>query len=228
MSLLLGARGKDFVVLLADGISLRKTDEKTVVEHLDLKKLFQLGDRPCVIAHHGQNELGGLQVESVLTNPSFQKLQAQAWSQGLNVAMARTVERLDSVVSQTLKSSQHRNLFGLWFTGFWPCTSNPEISELVWQHSGRNRVRTAMMPHKNLVMGGGGFKYLRDYLSKPVSKEFNINKIATSPAEYSMELVRKLYAIAEQRQKEAGEKIFGGKRMMALITRDGVDLGPLN
>jgi hypothetical protein len=228
MSLLLGARGKDFVVLLADGISLRKTDEKTLVEHLDLKKLFQVGERPCVIAHHGQNELGGLPVESVLTNPSFLKLQGRAWNQGLNVTMARSVERLDSVVCQTLKSSPHRNLFGLWFAGFWPCTTNPEISELIWQHSGHNRVRTTMMPHKHLVMGGGGIKYLRDFLSKPINKEFDASKIATSPAEYAMELVKKLYTIAEKRQQEAGEKTFGGERTMALITRDGVDLGPLN
>ncbi len=228
MSLLLGARGKDFVVLLADGISLRKTDEKTVVEHLDLVKLFQIGDLPCVIAHHGQNELGKLQVGSVLTGPSFQKQQVRSWNQGLNVAMARCVERLDSVVSQTLKSSRHRNLFGLWFTGFWPCTSNPEISELVWQYSGHNRVRTAMMPHKQLVMGGGGFKYLREFINKPIGKDFDIDKIVDSPAEYSMELVKHLYSIAEKRQEEAGERLFGGKKTMALITREGVDLGPLD
>ncbi len=228
MSLLLGVRGKDFVVVLADGISLRTTDDKTVVERLDLKKVFAVKGRPCVLAHHGQNEVGGLRIDSLLTNENFQRVQTDAWVKGLNVAMATTINRLDSVVSQTLKSSPRGNLFGLWFAGFWPCTTNPEIAELVWQHSGTNRVRTAMMPHNELVIGGGGLKHLREYLGKPIDKEFSAKKIASSPVEYSMELVKKLYAIAEERQKQAGEEVFGGQRQMAVITRDGVDLGPLN
>lgn len=228
MSLLLGARGKDFVVLMTDGFSLRTSDKGTTVENGDLKKLFQIGDRPCVIAHHGQNELGAVKVGSVLTNPVFQKVQASAWAQGLNVAMARAVTRLDSSVSQTLKSSPAGNLFGLWFAGFWPCTANPEITELVWQHSGNNRVRTSMMPHKELVIGGGGLKHLREFLGRPIDDEFSAGKIMASPVEYSMALVKRLYEIAAERQASAGEKIFGGTRQMAVITRDGVDLGPMD
>lgn len=228
MSLLIGARGKGFVVVLSDGISLRKKDGKTSVERRDLTKVFKIADRPCVVAQHGQNEVGGLAVESVLTNENFQRVQSQSWAKGLNVAMARTVSRLDSSVCQTLKSSKERGLFGLWFAGYWPCTSNPEIAELVWQQTGHNRVRTTMIPHRELVIGGGGMKFLREFLSKPINKDFDARKILQEPVEYTMELVKKLYSIAEQRQKKAGENIFGGRRHMAVITRDGVDLGPLD
>ena len=228
MSLLIGARGRGFVVLLADGYSLRTTDQGTAVEREDLSKIFKIGERPCVVAHHGQNELGRLPVSKVLTSPDFQRLQSRAWTQGLNVATARAVTRLDSVVSQTLKSSSQRNLFGLWFAGFWPCTSNPEIAEIVWQHSGNNRVRTALMPHKELVIGGGGLKYLREFLRQPISDKFDAGKIASSPVEYAMGLVKELYRIAASRQRDAGKEIFGGVRRMAVITPDGVDLGPLD
>ena len=228
MSLLIGARGRDFVVVLTDGISLRKKDGNTKVESRDLQKMFQIGDRPCVLAHHGQNELGQLKVNSVLTGENFQKVQSRAWALGLNVAMARTVNRLDSTVSQTLKSSKERGLFGLWFAGFWPCTGNPEITELVWQQSSPNRVRVSMLPHRELVIGGSGLKFLREFLSKPINKELNPANILREPVEYSMALVKKLYSIAEERQKRAGEEGFGGQRRMAVITRYGVDLGPLD
>jgi hypothetical protein len=228
MSLLIGARGKNFVVLIADGFSLRIQDKKSKVERRDLKKIFPIGDHPCVMAHHGQNEIGGLTVESVLTGNEFQRVQSRVWNQGLNAAMAKTVSRLDSSVSQTLKSSPQRGLFGLWFAGFWPCTPNPEITELAWQHSAHNRVRIAMIPHKHLVIGGSGMKHLRDYLGKPLDQEFSADKIASAPVEYSMEFVKKLYDVAIERQKQSGEKHFGGVRRMAVITPDGVDIGPTN
>lgn len=236
MSLLLGARGKDFIVLLADGYSLHVTEEKsgeekkvkTTVTRRDLPKLFSLGKLPCVVAHHGQNKLGGLRVERVLTGATFQRMQTQAWSQGLNVAMAKTVEQLDSVVSQTLKSSRQRNMFGLWFAGFWPCTDIPEITELAWVQRSANGVRVAMQPFANLVLGGSGARHLREYLKGPVDDEFDAAKLAKSPPEYAMEMLKRMYGIGLERQKKAGRNEFGGQRQMALITRDGVDLGPLN
>jgi len=216
------------VVLLADGISLRTTEGVTVVERHDLRKLFQIGELPCVIAHHGQNEIGALPVATLLTGSEFQQNQSRAWSRGLNVAMARCLAHLDPTVSQTLKSSPLRQVFGLWFAGFWPCTAGSEICELVWQSAGANRVRAALTTHEGLVIGGSGVKYIREYLRQPVNKTLDAANITRAPIDYSMTLLKELDQIATQRQEAAGETVFGGQRAMAVITRDGVDLGPLN
>ena len=228
MSFLIGARGKDFVVVIADGYSLRVTAEDTSVERTDAPKIFKLGELPCVVAHHGQNELGQVRVESVFKSDGFQRMHTRSWNRGLNVAMGRTIERLDSVVSQTLKSSKHRGIFGMWFAGFWPCSGMPEITELVWSQRSANAVRIAVQPFGNLVVGGSGLEYLREFFKKPVDEEYDARELWNKPVEYSMELVKRLYAVAIKKQKAEGKMNFGGTRTMAVITRDGVDLGPLD
>jgi hypothetical protein len=228
MSLLIGIRGAGFVVVLTDGMSVRMKDGQPVPVKLDQRKIFPIHDLPCALVHHGLNEVGGVGIEQLMTNQTFIKMQARSWSKGLNVALARTITHLDAPVSQTMKSLAKPFTFGLWFAGLWPCTRLPELTELVWHEPTPKRVRTIIKPHESLVIGGSGMRFIRDYLSAPADKDIDVSKIGSSPAEYSMELIKRLYEVAIRRQRAEGKPpIFGGQRQMAVITRDGVDYGPL-
>ena len=225
MTLILGARGKQHVVLMADGFSIEVSDEKSRVAATNLVKLFRIQDVPVVIGHFGVNRLGALPVAEVLQQDSFQDVVQQSWRRGLNFTAAKLIAQLDAVVSPTLKSSPLRSNFGLWLAGLWPCTDIPEIIEIYWDNLPYNRVRVQIKTLGDLSIGGSGLKYLREFVTKPLDDQYAMKKIFESPPEYAMEYLKRLYERAEQRQAKANEELFGGSRKMALITSDGVDLG---
>ena len=225
MTLLLGARGRNHVVLIADGLSLRGEKEKLEVNDTMLTKLFAVADLPVAFAQYGENRFGVLPVETLLSQKSFERTIVRSWKRGLNHAIAKTITELDESISQTLKSHPQRTLSGLWLAGLWPCTDLPEIVEVYWKKLPPNRVRVAVKPLGDLVMGGSGAQFLSEYLKKPIDKKFSFEKIMKEPPEYSMELLKKLYAIAKEHQQQKKQQVFGGTAMMALITKDGVDLG---
>jgi len=225
MTLILGARGRQHVVLMADGFSIEISEDKTRVAKRDLTKLFGVEGVPVVIGHFGVNRLGALPVADVIEQEAVQDAVQQSWRRGLNVTAAKVIAQLDAMVAPTLKSHPLRSNFGLWLAGLWPCTDIPEVIEIYWNNLPFNRVRVQMKSLGDLSVGGSGLKYLRDLVSKPLDGEYEMKKIFESPPEYSMEYLKRLYDRAQKGQAKAKEELFGGTRKMALITADGVDLG---
>jgi hypothetical protein len=225
VTLILGARARDHVVLMADGLSLLTNDSGVTVNSKTLQKLFRSEKHPFAIAHHGENRLGSLPVSKVIGDDDFQRELSKVWSDGLNQTTARVIRELDDSVAQRLKGSKNREKFGLWLAGLWPCTDIPEIVEIFWHQHTPNRVRVEIKTLGDLSIGGSGIKFIREYLQKPFDEKFSVKKIFSSPAEYNMAFLKTLYSEALKRQKAADENIFGGKAWMALITKDGVDLG---
>ncbi|NNE90857.1 MAG: hypothetical protein HKN23_04355 [Verrucomicrobiales bacterium] len=224
MSLLLGARAKNHVVLLTDGISITQNPgKKPQVAETGLVKIFPSKTRPFALAHHGENRLGTLPVEKVLENLIPQHLDP-AWRTGLNRTIARTIDGLDSSVSQRLKAGDQRKVSGFWVAGLFPCTEIAEIAEVIWIKSSAARVRVTAKPLGDLSAGGSGAKYVTEFFGKPFDEKFSYKKIMNEPAEYSIDFLKKLYAHALKAQKDAGETLFGGTARMALITEDGIDL----
>jgi hypothetical protein len=226
MSLLLGAVGKSHVVVMADGISINATKDKSRVERRDLQKVFASKSKPFVLAHHGLNTVGAIRSDTLLPDLIENELE-RVWSRGLNECLARTIETLDSAVSQALKATESRTAFAVWLAGLWPCTSRPEIAEVIWHSFGPRRVRLEVKAHGEVVWAGSGMKFVSDIASKPLDDKYSADKVPVEPAEYSMEFLKRLYAKALERQKQAGEELFGGQTWMALITEHGVDLGKL-
>jgi hypothetical protein len=212
---------------MADGLSLLTTDKGVKVNSTTLQKLFQSKSHPIAFAHHGENQLGSLPVAKVISDESFQRDLSAVWNDGLNQTCAKVISELDDPVSQRLKSSKHRELFGIWLAGLWPCTDIPEIVEVLWKQHAINRVRVEIRTLGDLSIGGSGIKFIREYLQKPLDEKFSVKKVFNSPPEYNMTFLKTLFNEALQRQKAAGENLFGGKAWMALITKDGVDLGPV-
>lgn len=228
MTLLLGARGRRHVVLIGDGLSLKLGDDVDSVERDDLVKLFPIEGIPVVIGHHGVNRLGPLGVEDVVNDGEFQRKLRRNWDNGLNVSIAKLIEQFDPAVSATLKSLSPAKMFGIWMAGLWPCTSVPEIAEVGWRDLGTNRVRLAVQPLGDFVIGGSGASFVKEYLSEAIDEQLDARKVFERPPEYSMDVLRRLYAIAMKRQSDSGKTVFGGQAQMALITTDGVDLGPVD
>ena len=228
MTLILGARGKKHVVLMADGYSIEITDDgKSRVADTGLTKLFHVQGLPVVVAHFGVNQIGALPFAEVIQQEDLQDVLQNSWRRGLNVSAAKMISLLDPIVSPTLKSSPLRTNFGLWLAGLWPCTDIPEIIEIYWSNLPYNRVRVNVKTLGDLSIAGSGLKYLREFTSKPLDDDYSMNKLFDSPADYSMEYLKRLYAAAQKQQAKAKEELFGGKTKMALITADGVDLGDM-
>ncbi|MEE2707823.1 MAG: hypothetical protein VX988_12285 [Planctomycetota bacterium] len=227
MTLIIGARGKHHVALIADGLSVETNDAGSKVKATNLQKLFPIQGQSCVVTHFGQNELGPVPVSEIINGDRFQRTMTGSWKRGLNYCAAKLIDHLDDSVSQTLKGSSHRKDFGIWLTGLWPCTDIPEIVEVYWKRMSAKRVRANIHTLGDLSIAGDGVRYVKQFLTKPLDKNFSVRKIFDESPAYSMEFVKRLYAEAEKRQAEKAATIFGGDAWMALITADGVDLGKL-
>lgn len=225
MTLLLAARAKDHVAVLADGLSFTANGDQISVQREDLPKLFTVEGLPVVIAHHGQNKLGSIDVHQFMTSHQLQRTIQREWQRGLNHVLGRVILELDTTVTQTLESSEWRRDFGLWFVGMWPCTDMPEIVELIWQNNSPGRTRVRTHPLGDLSFGGAGSKYLREELSD-FGKDA-LDQLVDGKPETTMKSLKELYRESLQRQDAASETLFGGQALMAFITQDGVDLGPV-
>lgn len=225
MSLLLSARGKAHIVVMTDGFSLHQDEEDgpARVEKKDLQKVFASKERPFVIAHHGVNHLGAMGCDTILPKLIETDLNA-LWPRGLNPTMAKVIDALDSTVSHQLKAANTPWVFGIWLAGMWPCSDIPELVEIVWFKPSRSRVRVDVKTHGDVVWGGGGAKFVADTATKLLKDDKDGAQIFNSPPEFSMQFLKKLYAVGLDNQKKAGEEIFGGVARMALITEHGVDL----
>jgi hypothetical protein len=227
MTLIIGARGKRHVALIADGLSVEIDASGSKVKATNLKKIFPVQGQPCVVAHFGQNELGSLPIAKIIGGERFQQVMARSWKRGLNHCAAKLIAHLDESVCQSLKSSRHRRDFGIWLTGLWPCTDIPEIVEVYWKRLSADRVRVTINTLGDLSMAGSGMVYLKAFLKKPFDEKFSARKVFDESPEYAMEFVKRLYAKAKKSQEAKDEKLFGGDAWMALITSDGADVGKL-
>lgn len=227
MTLLLAIRGPDHMVVLSDGLSLKLEGDDLVPTRTDLTKQFAVDGLPVVIAHHGQNKLGAIDVGSMLSSERFQDVVRDAWPRGLNHVLGHALLELDGAVTQSLETNPKRKSFGLWFTGLWPCTDKPDIAELMWTVQSPSQTRVRCHPLNDFSLGGGGAKFLAKRLKTGLDDP-KFEPFKNGRPESSMELVKVLYREALTEQAAADEELFGGQATMSLITPDGVDLGPVD
>lgn len=228
MTLLLALRTSDHIVVISDGLSFRLKNDELSVTRRDLPKQFAIEGLPVVVAHHGQNMLGTIPVEQLITSDRFQDLVRDAWTAGLNRVLGESLLELDGPVTQSLEAAKPRENFGLWFSGLWTCTDKPDIAELMWAKKSNSQTRINCHPLNDISFGGSGTKFISKRIKAGFDNDDRYPSLRDGRPESSMEFLKTLYREALEEQKKAGETLFGGQAMMSLTSRDGVDLGPVD
>ncbi|HNS21812.1 MAG TPA: hypothetical protein PKH24_15010 [Sedimentisphaerales bacterium] len=133
MTLLLAAKCEKGIILMADGLCRGvNPDGTSSVLSDEIQKLFPLGGRPIIIAHHGQNVLNGRPVVEYITRIAPE------------VDNARTVANIADYVEQSLDGIVRNTLAGLaasginsgcgfWIAGYGPDDSTATLIEVFWE-----------------------------------------------------------------------------------------------
>jgi hypothetical protein len=215
MTLLVGTRSSRHVVISADGMSSLTQDGTRKVSRLDLQKIFPVEQTAIAVAHHGENRIDGIPVETLL--PTF--LSANAWTSIAQLIDA-LVHEFDTRIRGTLLRIQDAEKCAFWACGFSRSLKTPSIVEVEWKKEGVSINRTETKAG-NLFMSGIGHDVVAEYTKAPIDGQFTWNRLRSANEKYHLRYHEKLWSIAESRQASANEQLFGGHKHTIVLTPRG-------
>ena len=219
MTLLIAARGKAHLVVASDGRSTLVDKGVSSVESDHLPKIFDAPGCPLAIATHGENIIAGERV-GVRIRRFFAGYAEALTGMGVRQVATNFLEQWDEDVQQTFRRIPESRMTAFWFCGFYPGSDRPELLELAWMRPGGGP-SLQLLEHGDLVLGGSGAEYIKEYLSMPIDDGLRWERLADEGQDYAVRLVDRLYAIAEARRDAVHGEEFGGDRGLLTITKAG-------
>jgi hypothetical protein len=212
MTLLIGTVARNHIVLTADGLSRANPITGAGMECENLQKIFPHGTAPLAMVHHGLNIINQKTAGQWVTD-CYDSLGSELECLALDQFTDRFIEFLDHHAHVTLQDPSNRGVIGFWIAD---CRQRwPTLLEICWPDN------TKPTRHRPILLGGDGSRFLfgkhgslLDYCRPP--QKLDRSLVASAVAYHD-----KLYAVAEQLQKDSGETVFGGQKHQLVIKRCG-------
>ncbi len=209
MTLLISAKFANGIVVTADGRSNLTTAAGHSVTTDTLKKIFPHPTLPVAIAHHGENKLNGVPVET-LVGPFLSSLGST--DSDVDVVAMKLLTSFDATIAKTLLGSHLRKYCGFWILGK-AATAGFAVYEVDWFKSPEGLHRKAI-PHGPLLLGGDCAQPIKQFLSSPVDAKLSHCKLLSNDTTYAKQLSDELY----KRVMSAKPKTCGGHKHQLEIT----------
>jgi hypothetical protein len=223
MTLLIGTKAcskKPHVVITADGLSTTWDGVTRRVSSERVQKIFPIPDVPIVVAHYGENVICGRTMDSFLGQ--FVRECPERSTKSIDDIAKALGDYADMSARSTLGEIGTRKIIGFWVAGIVDCRRYPELVEVYWKRdpeSGRIACKTQV--RGNLALAGDRGDLISHFCRQPVDGMFHFEKIPKKDINYALKFHARLYRIAETKQTESADLLFGGHRHQLTIGRDG-------
>lgn len=216
MTLLIGTRAENNIVLTADGLSRRGA----VIESENLQKIFPHSTLPVAIAHHGLNIINQKPASQWVVD-FYQSRAEDLEASTLKQIADKLVVFIDNDARKTINSWKTKHGIGFWITGFGWRQTLPDIFEIFWP----NNVTPKNDFKERLILGGDAKKFLEKYPDlnqHPILRNFSMKEIEKYFPAVAVDYHNALYKTAEKLQKASGKlPLFGGHKHQLIIESSG-------
>jgi hypothetical protein len=175
------------------------------------------------LAHHGENVIRRTDIGELLQGWIDKEL-PKFYRDGLNATACALATAFDSDVRRTLGTSKYRDSFGIWVSGWWPCTGIHDILEIYWKKHRPDRIRLHMNSFGDFVWGGNGLKYAKATFERP-SADPRFKTAYNATADDNALLMDSWYQSCLDAQAAVSEDDFGGQWTEAKITKNRAEIG---
>jgi hypothetical protein len=176
------------------------------------QKIFPDQDSTVAFSQHGQNDIGGRDIQSLIND--FKTALPSVFQQSIADIAVTFRDWLDKRARETLAHFHNDAVIGFWITGFSPGKSKPEFYEICWLK------KIGPTSHRGLIIGGSGQKHIKQYMHLPLG-QFQPGRIAKYTATFSCIYHNQLCILAEKAQRKLNEDEFEGPYQQLVIERSG-------
>ena len=214
VTLLIGTISNTNIVITADGLSRVNPANGAGIKSNTFQKIFPFPSMSAAIVHHGFNILDGQPVNQFLqqfmTNAekNFTTFRVHDISTGLH-------KFTDSAAKAILANPTNKGIIGFWVAGFSTENIRPLLYEIYWPDNHRPKL------HEPIVFGGDGKKFIDYHIQEFEKDKSKCVEVSRYSVEDALKFHSQIYEEAEEKQKEAGQNIFGGHQHQIVIREDG-------
>ena len=215
MTLLIGTVSNTNIVITADGLSRANPLTEAGIRSNAFQKIFPLPSISIAIAHHGFNILAGDPVNEFLQQ-FMTNVEKDFTAFGVHEITIELHKFTDSAAKAIFANPTNKGIIGFWVAGFSSEELRPLLYEIWWKPN-----KHCTEKHDLIVFGGDGKEFVRHHIEEFEKDRSKCEEVSRYSLEDALKFHSKIYEEAEEKQKQGGEKIFGGHQHQLVIKKDG-------
>jgi len=217
MTLLLGTHSSSNVVLTADGMCLRRWQNRRLTIIDDYQKIYPIRNLPVAICQHGQNlwalegHFRDMETYEVL-HRIVDKFRDDLAVLHLNGIADLLLRAIDPIARSTIRMIPGHNLIGLWIVGFGRGANKPEAYELFWPD------KPCPIKMYDVMSAGSGDQFIKRRLHQEEG-DLRPKRLKTKSIAYMAGCHDKIYRAALDSQGSVDPPKIGGHKHRLAISK---------